>query len=366
LPPLEAWEKVFLNDEGFLATYHARLGCIACHGGTGGTDDMEAAHEGMVRDPDPEQTCELCHAEITQAHVESLHYDLQGYLTVLAERSDDEHWPQLMEAYDDQCTSCHASCGQCHVSRPTSADGGLISGHAFREIPPMNLTCTGCHGSRIEDEYKGRNEREEGGRYPADVHYNPGGMACFACHSADEMHGTLGDFDHRYDGPATPSCTGEGCHEDVAPGDGIEQHDEVHLDRLACQVCHSVDYKNCYNCHVQLSEDGVPFFRTDPSQMMFRIGRNPIRSAERPWDYVLLRHVPVARDTFSYYGEDLLSNFDARPTWTYATPHNIQRQTPQNSSCDACHGNAGIFLTPDDVNPDELEANRNVIVYEVP
>ncbi len=366
MPPLEAWEKVFLGESAFLESYHARYGCIACHGGTPDVDDMEAAHEGMVPDPKPEDTCRLCHAEISEAHVNSLHYDLEGYLTVLHDRSDEEHWPQLMVAYDNHCTGCHATCGQCHISRPASTGGGLLKGHIPRETPPMNYTCTGCHGSRINDEYKGKNEMEEGGHYPADVHYNPGGMSCFECHTGDEMHGLEGDFNHRYDGAATPSCTAEGCHQDVQPGDGVEQHTYIHLELLSCQVCHSVEYKNCYNCHVQLSEDSVPFFKTDPSQMTLKIGRNPIQSEERPWEYVVLRHVPVARDSFSYYGENLLPNFDARPTWTYATPHNIQRLTPQNASCDACHGNPDVFLTASDVYTDELEANRDVIVYEIP
>jgi len=368
LPPLEAWEKVFIGDQGFLASYHARLGCIACHGGTPQTDDMEAAHQGVVRDPDPQQRCALCHGEIVQAHVNSLHYDLEGFITVLSDRSDAAHWDQLMVAYNNHCTACHATCGQCHVSRPTSTGGGFLAGHVAKGAPPPYLTCTGCHGSRVEDEYKGQNERAEGERYPADVHYNPGGMICEDCHTADEMHGTgtQGDFTHRYDGLATPSCTQEGCHEDVAPGDGIAQHDEIHLQRLQCQVCHSAEYKNCYNCHVQLSEEGTPFFRTDPSQMMVMIGRNPIQNPARPWEFVVLRHVPVARDSFSFYGEDLLPNFDARPTWTYATPHNIQRVTPQNRSCDACHGNEAIFLTEENVAADEREANRGVIVYEVP
>lgn len=353
--------KVYLKDEPFFDTLHARFGCIACHGGTSGAEDMEVAHEGMVTDPDSTQTCEVCHREISQSQANSLHQTLEGYFTVLSDRSDEEHWPQLKEAYDTHCFKCHATCGQCHVSRPTDLGGGLLSGHAFKPIPPMNLTCTGCHGSRIEDEYKGQNEG-----FAADVHYNPGGMSCYACHSAEEMHGQLGEFNHRYDGPPTPSCTEEGCHVDVQPGDGIDQHTAVHLERLSCQVCHSAEYKNCYNCHVERAEDGTPFFRTDPSEMMVRIGRNAIQNAERPWGYVVLRHVPIARDSFEYYGEDLLPNFDSRPTWTYATPHNIQRETPQNSSCSACHGNSSVFLTADDVDPDELVANRDVIVTEVP
>ncbi len=76
-----------------------------------------------------------------------------------------------------------------------------------------------------------------------------------------------------------------------------------------------------------------------------------------------------SRDTYAYYGENLLPNFDARETWTYATPHTIQRRTPQTESCNSCHGNASLFLTEDFVRrkaPDELEANRNVIVTEIP
>ena len=100
--------------------------------------------------------------------------------------------------------------------------------------------------------------------------------------------------------------------------------------------------------------------------MAFKIGRNPLQSEDRPWKYVPVRHVPVDPESFAYYGEDLLPNFDALPTWKYATPHNIQRNTPQTETCDACHGNAELFLTADDVLPDELEANKDVIVEELP
>jgi thiosulfate/3-mercaptopyruvate sulfurtransferase len=81
---------------------------------------------------------------------------------------------------------------------------------------------------------------------------------------------------------------------------------------------------------------------------------------------VVLRHVPISRDSFAYYGEDILTNFDALPTWKYATPHNIQRNTPQTETCDACHGSAEFFLTADDVRPEETGANQDVMVEEVP
>jgi hypothetical protein len=356
---LEVWEKVFVGAPEFFETIHGRYGCITCHGGVGGIGDKAAAHEGVIRDPDPAQACSACHPDQVAAEPQSLHANLAGYTTALAARSAADKLVELEVMMDNHCNTCHTTCGQCHVSRPTNLGGGLVTGHQFKAIPPMNLTCTGCHGSRIENEYKGQNRP-----VPADVHWIKGGMPCFDCHSADEMHGAT-EAEARYDGPPTPSCQDTGCHPAVAPGDGIQQHTEFHLEALSCQVCHSTTYKNCYSCHVG-QEDGVAYFKTDESQMLFKIGRNPLQSQDRPWTYVPVRHVPIVRDSFSYYGENLLPNFDALPTWKYATPHNIQRITPQNETCDACHGNPEFFLTADDVAPEELEANRDVIVKDLP
>ncbi|KAA3665185.1 MAG: hypothetical protein DWQ04_01960, partial [Chloroflexi bacterium] len=84
------------------------------------------------------------------------------------------------------------------------------------------------------------------------------------------------------------------------------------------------------------------------------------------YEYVPLRHVPVAADSFAFYGEDLLKNIDALPTWVYTTPHNIQKNTPQTETCESCHNNPDLFLTADKVAEHELFANRNVIVDTVP
>jgi thiosulfate/3-mercaptopyruvate sulfurtransferase len=357
---VEAWEKVYINQESLFETVHGRYGCITCHGGVGDNMDLEAAHEGLVREPASAEACADCHPDQVATDPTSLHSNLAGYTAVLEARSAPEKMPQLEEMMGNHCDSCHTTCGQCHVSRPTNLGGGLVAGHEFKEIPPMNLTCTGCHGSRIDDEYKGKNEGVK-----ADVHWMKAGMSCFECHSADELHGALGEFEHRYDGAPTPGCQDADCHPDVAPGDGVANHTEYHFEAMSCQVCHSTTYKNCYSCHVA-QKDGVAFYQIEPSVMAFKIGRNPLQSDDRPWTYVPVRHVPIDPESFAYYGEDLLSNFDALPTWKYATPHTIQRNTPQTETCDACHGNAELFLTADDVLPEELEANKDVIVDEIP
>ncbi len=363
MPPLEVWEKYFIPSVDALGEDH-QIGCIACHGGTSGVDEMEAAHQGMsasVSD-EPDKGCggEGCHQEITDLNDNSLHFNLGGYDTIMGARGADFNNPATSQAFDKHCTECHSDCGQCHVSRPKYAGGGLIAGHQFKKIAPVTITCDGCHGSRVTPEYKGRNEG-----IPGDIHWSQAGMACVKCHPVGEMHGDGNNYSHRYDGEAIFSCVSAGCHP-AADLTGIEQHD-LHGDKLACQVCHSAgEYKNCANCHVGTDDKGLPYRTLDPSWMDFKIGRNPNPTKERPWQYQLVRHIPVTPSLFGDYGENLLPNFDAVPTWKETTPHNIQTITPQNETCEACHENPDIFLMADDVAPEEQAANSEVIVLELP
>jgi thiosulfate/3-mercaptopyruvate sulfurtransferase len=360
---LEAWEKVYVEDEDFLGSIHNEKNCIGCHGGAPETEDKAAAHVDIVRDPTQQdaELCAACHSDVTQLAGTSLHYTVNGYKTVLADRGMDVSGdPVAQEAFGNHCTSCHATCGECHISRPRSADGGLIAGHEFKKIASISNTCLACHGGRIGPEYQGKNEGVQG-----DVHWFKGGMPCIACHQVADLHGDGTSPAHRFDGPSSPSCLD--CHPGVAGGqDGVAQH-AMHEGNVACQVCHSAGpYKSCYNCHVGQDDQGLAYFKTDTSQMTFRIGRNPLKSEERPWEYVLVRHVPVARDTFAFYGDGLLPNYDDVPTWKYAVVHNIQRVTSQNQECNNCHGQAALFLTVDDVAPDELAANSAVVVESIP
>jgi thiosulfate/3-mercaptopyruvate sulfurtransferase len=240
----------------------------------------------------------------------------------------------------------------------------------------MTRNCTACHGSRVGNEYLGRNEG-----LMADVHFREGRMSCDDCHDAAQMHGgspncdtchvapetssAVPPPDHRYSGFQQPGC--EACHAPAASGeDGIEMH-TAHAGDLSCQVCHSVAYGNCDGCHVAISESsGRPYYSTRAFYLGFYIGRNPQPGYARPYSYVPVRHVPIDRDSFVYYGENLLVQFDSLPTWVYATPHNIQRVTPQTESCNACHGNPDLFLTADQVSAEERSANRGVIVPSIP
>ncbi len=360
---MEAWEKVYVGYD-FVADIHNVQNCIGCHGGVGGVEDMEGAHEGVVRDPltDPafDNSCRACHTETGRLAETSLHRNLHGYYTALEGRGADMSDPAMEEAFENHCSECHTTCGQCHISRPTALGGGLLKEHEVKTIASMKDTCMGCHGARVANEYQGKNEGVEGS-----VHWVEGGMSCFDCHEVTHYHGDGTEYAHRYDGEPGVKCLD--CHPEASPEESNLEEHILHADKIPCEVCHvSGPYKSCYNCHVQLSEDGEPFFKTDDSQMTLKIGRNPIQSEDRPWDYVLLRHIPVTKDTFAFYDGYELEDFNNVPTWKYATPHNIQRKTAQNQDCESCHGNEDLFLTKDDVAYTEMAANEEVLVEYVP
>lgn len=335
---------------------HGKAGCVICHGGDSSAQGKELAHVNLVGDPS-EASCTTCHKDIAQVNEFSLHTTISGMKLALEARGGNlDQGSPLATAFNNHCAECHTSCGQCHISRPDTSGGGLVSNHKFLAAPSMQYNCTACHGSRVGDEYLGNNEG-----VPGDVHWNKGGMTCTACHT-DELHGSGQVVDTRYHDTNTMTC--DKCHQEVW-SDNIPQHQQ-HLSDLSCQVCHSISYSNCYSCHVGLDQKGLVYRTSDPTELEFKIGLNPIRSFERPYKYVVVRHVPVSQDTFSYYGNNLLPDFNNSPTWTYATPHNIQLDTPQNKSCDACHNNRDLFLTEQDVNSAEREANKGVIVNDIP
>ena len=358
MPPLEAWEKVFIDDAEFMQSTHGKVGCVICHGGDSSEEDKDAAHVNMIIDPS-DANCNTCHQDIAQLHDFSLHATLSGFKSALAARGGDiSEGSPIATAIENHCQSCHTTCGQCHVSRPDELEGGLVSGHEFRKTPSMQYNCIACHGARVGAEYLGENEG-----YPADVHWKQESMLCTECHG-EEMHGSGEEAATRYDNPYSAKC--EDCHQDVWTDTSDNPQHEQHLGDLSCQVCHSVAYKNCYGCHVSIDPSGLPCRTSEPSVMDFEIGYNPLRSSERPYKYVVMRHVPTCAGTCDYYGKDLFPNFDDVSTWKYATPHNIQLNTPQNESCDACHGNTEIFLTEEDIRIDEKNANQDVIINEFP
>lgn len=347
----------------FSNSTHGRIACTDCHQGRNEVLEKEEAHEGLVIAPSAGEAsaCGECHASTVEKYMDSLHVTQEGYFTAFARRGGDPDGEAFHGMFEARCANCHASCGQCHVSRPDSVGGGLTHGHEFRRSPSQTNQCTACHGSRVGDEFRGKNTG-----IPPDVHYL-GGMNCMDCHDGVELHGDGTTPDHRFANDTGPQCLD--CHPTANSTDSQVTHHAMHADRVACQVCHSVPYKNCYACHVEIDRQSLRF----PSEIDFRIGRNTEVTARRPFEFVLVRHIPIAPDTFDPWGL-AMPDYAAVPTWRLATPHNIQRTTPQTESCGACHDSLSLFLTPaylDDLidrglmDAQEIEANRPVVVESI-
>ncbi|MBN2088407.1 hypothetical protein JW964_02290 [candidate division KSB1 bacterium] len=363
--PLEAWERVYVNED-FLGSLHGKLKCIDCHEGDPKSSEKDKAHLNLVAYPgdDAKTYCGGCHGSTVANHGQSLHANLQGYYKRIENRLgySIKNNADVMTEFDKECGKCHASCGQCHVQRPISVGSGLMAGHQFRKTPSMVDNCTACHGSRVGAEYLGENEG-----YKADVHWLPNAKRCEFCHTGQQIHGTGQSLGYRYDNLDRPRC--EGCHEKSKDGKDMNTANLYHsmhlasatVPKLACQVCHSQEYKNCNGCHT--GGAGI----TGSSYLKFKIAKNYLKSPDRPYDYICVRHIPIAPDTYASWGIASLPNYSAEPTWKYATPHNISRwtsrtQVEQGKGCTAnCH-KSDYYLTSKDLFDYEVDANKNIIM----
>ncbi len=349
--------------------------CEDCHGGDPtAMGDPEAAHVGLVKDPSGlgQRGCLPCHETIVKDHALSMHATLQGERKTLATRygvgTFEECPAKAREGYNGECTSCHATCGDCHVSRPDSSGKGLIKNHVIGKVPSQKYQCMGCHGARIGDDFMGNDEE---GRLP-DTHFARG-MTCMSCHDAAEMHQPAGDAAHRYEAPGLPQC--EDCHGNKNKANAYHL---MHWNTLSCYTCHSQPYANCQGCHVAgVYKDDEAYQENNPFRA-FKIGRNPL--AGKRFAFGLLRHAPATPDGFAPWGAEDPPAFDAVSTWKYTSPHSILRWTSRTkvaagAECGAnCHlagdmggsqANRGLYLFQADVEagwPLEVGANASVVV----
>ncbi|MCR3923191.1 MAG: cytochrome c family protein [Firmicutes bacterium] len=304
-----------------------------------------------------EGICQTCHSGITDTYADSIHFTVQGMQKALVNFShsgDLAEEPGLKKAFDDNCYKCHATCGSCHVSRPKAYSGGLHSQHTFTKQPPMDDSCYGCHGARNAGEYMGKVG------YATDIHYT-NEMHCVDCHSVSNFHGSGVQEQNMYE-VDLPECID--CHDKVYTDTNVEAHQAHSPDTMSCQVCHASANNNCYDCHATPNSDGSVSGTSD-SRIMFKIGINPNRTEDRPYQYITLRHIPTTADTFEPLDGEI-PNYDLYPNWKYSPTHNIQRNTIQNESCDSCHGNQYIFLREEDLRDNDSKANQQLVVPKIP
>ena len=348
---------------------------------------MDKAHSGLIADPSEfkQQSGTItnscsgtgCHNNIVENYQFSLHQNLWGEKRAVALRSGvstfDECPQSTREGFNGECMSCHATCGDCHISIPNSAGKGFLSSHRFRKTPDQANNCMACHGSRIAHDYLGDPEAGRKG----DVH-NDRFMKCMDCHSQVEMHSAVDNPDntHRYNYSKAPTCT-DGCHGGADTLASNNLYHLAHFDDLTCHVCHSQPYNNCGGCHVGGEWLTDPFYQANNPAEDFKIGLNPLPSHSSA-KFATLRHVPIAPESYSNWGagSSVLSSYDNEPTWKFTTPHNIRRftaltDTSGGKTCNEnCHldknpANSRYFLFESDIQsawPNEVNANRSVVV----
>ncbi len=357
MAPLEPQEKVLVSKE-FLDTEHGQVGCENCHGGNPKDKTKEGAHKEFDAHPsinNPQGACGECHEDIVATAKDSLHATLSTFPTILKTRSDMSKWHDIDEARQGHCFSCHTSCGGCHVSRPKFAKKVFIDGHMFKKRSDPFNQCTACHGSRVGNEYYGA-------RGQGDVHVAKYDMDCVSCHEAEEMHAAAPkDLKGRYHLKEMVNC--EDCHQGLENG-SVRDH-TIHIGKVQCQVCHSQTYVNCYSCHTGKDNAGLRYFQNQKEVEGMKIGLT--YDKDEPGtvpNYTLVRHEPTDKEVFEYYVKDAFTNFDNTPTWKRTSPHNIQRKTWQNASCNNCHGNRDLFLSEKDLLDYEVGANSKVVVSD--
>jgi len=371
-PHYEPYDRVYMGGSGFeeyKTTGHYTIGCTGCHNGVDNTDDKNLAHSGdFLRHPSAEadDKCGSCHQQIVDNFKTSIHNGT-GQKRKVAMRSGlsgPDEFDQLpqhqIEGYTANCASCHGTCGNCHIVRPSAGGGGLANGHMFNKTPDMVTVCIVCHTSRGGHAYLG----VAPGTLP-DVHLTSNQFTCDNCHSGSELHGDGNPVDQRYAYSKLPEC--ENCHTSI---ESSNNYHSMHYGDFNCQVCHSQDYNNCGSCHIHGEGARIP------SYLGYKIAANPLPELRPGFEFALVRRTLAAPDNWKEYGVDNYVNFEAFPTYNYTTPHNILRWTQrtevqQGNSCSYnCHirndggtlVNKELYLFDEDLLDWEKNASNSIIV----
>jgi len=355
-PHYEPYDRVYMGGAGFQsfkASSHYALKCIGCHKGTDNTADKQLAHSGdFIRHPSlfSEVLCSSCHQDIVDKFKTSLHHGTgqKRKVTIRSGLSGPGDFDKLpahqIAGYNKNCATCHASCGDCHITRPPIGGGGLAKGHAFTKTPDMVTVCVTCHVSRGGHAYLG----VAPGTVP-DVHLTKAGYKCVDCHTADELHGDGKIVEQRYAYEKLPVCAT--CHTGIATKNSYHAK---HFADFNCQVCHSQVYNNCGSCHIHGEGARIP------SYMGFKIASNPIPDIKKGFNFTLVRRTLAAPDNWKEYGLAQYSNFNALPTYNYTSPHNLLRWTDRTkvTAGQACYENCHIR------NESGVLINKNLYLFQ--
>lgn len=314
--------KFAINKNNFESTAHGTIGCQTCHQGTSPSASKEAAHKNIIAKPSDQEninkTCAMCHSDIVKNYKLSLHG------TIIGQRLSPEHnygkvtGGKLVKEY---CTTCHASCSDCHMKRMDKASGHVmkdIKGHRLQKKVDM-WACVDCH---TQTGYTFTGWRDN----PPSVHYRAG-LDCMACHDIGELHG---DGKQHKTMKTAVKVTCDSCHKNdkaIYKDFPIVQYNvtsyvhATHDKKLQCAACHTGWYMNCKGCHLQ----EPPTYKVDEiSTEHFYLGR------DSKGLITTMTKTPLPEDLKGYPTTAYLAK--VRHSWT-----------EKAKDCEFCHTNADVY-----------------------
>ncbi|HMK66823.1 MAG TPA: hypothetical protein VK564_13575, partial [Thermodesulfobacteriota bacterium] len=261
-------------------------------------------------------------AEITTRHLNSLHNTLDGHRLSLVNLMGQE----AGMARFNTCTSCHASCTDCHMKQPDRYNRLVprTESHQFTRRPSSKV-CRVCHGQTGETFFGGGEKSEHGASAMAKA-----GLECMDCHSEGEIHGS-GKRNGFIGQTVKPNC--EKCH--ASPGGKVTaskgtlsamQYNpktaghSIHPETVSCVACHTKWYTNCWDCHKGKAreEKGKFFLAIHPTT-------GKVHTAT---------HVPINRE-LGNVSPDLGG-------WAVKTRHSWGKA----QACEQCHTDPETYINP--------------------
>lgn len=262
--------KAYLIEPESVVTPHGRLGCLACHGGDGGSADKEAAHQGLVADmsaQDPEK-CVICHQDLPS--------EIPGDRLRVPHGIVIERIVQG-EPCDVHCSDCHGGVGHgfdpvsgkefcsmtvcldCHQEQTLDIQmADCDACHLGPHEGVTTLTCNDCHASTEVW------EEVNLGDHPVPLLGKHGETACFQCHQYPNFVGLNNVCADCHESGHTDwgdhDCAG--CHDPGATWNLVAETWDGHVEHwdqykgehlnVTCTGCHFETYDldpSCDTCH---------------------------------------------------------------------------------------------------------------------
>ena len=269
----EALDRLLIRPERHTdaMALHARLGCVTCHGGTGGTQDVGAAHQDLVTNPS--------HPTTAGAYCLPCHHDLRVEIPEHNIRTP--HDRILWGIHEDEevcsCSNCHGPVahGEEPIRTHEFLGGYCIDCHQEQNVPAERLRCSGCHigPHDVSDAMDCETchvstelwSRVELAIHPVDLTGQHAELECFQCHFKPDFRHISGFVcndchakPHAFGGENCSQChAGSEGWSQIETGEGGFDHEAVweeyrlHQD-VDCQGCHFAGYElstECSSCH---------------------------------------------------------------------------------------------------------------------